>query len=523
MAIFTRNSVCAPIRVEEGITGVLTPPNSTISFRDLPKEQQVGGYPSSQQLSDSTIDVATLDSEGRALLVEFPAFVLIGVYCPANTDESRDDFRISFLNILDHRVRNLVAMGKRVILTGDLNISRDVIDSAGVEEELKKQELTIDEYISTPARRMLNHLVDGGRVAGDRDEGRKEPVLVDLTREFHPNTRGMYTCWNTKKNHRPGNVGSRIDLILASKDMKEWFSTSNVQQGLHGSDHCPIFAVIKEKVEIGGIMVDIKDLMSANLYKEGVRQRDWQVQDLVPMSGKLINEFDRRRSIKEMFLKPTMSRGESSISKDENDDTKEAGGMSTSNQTSRSTSVIPSPAKSKRPSQAPSPARPSKRGKSSTAGGEATSQPKIMGFFKPRAAAATSQLDDKAEVQNYEKVSIPPNDSSTLESVKEFESLEGLNVSLNTQQFDPSEQADVIDPIVSKESWDRLLKGKRRAPTCLHNEPCIILRTKKKGENLGRSFWICSRPVGPTGEKSKILDEWRCSYYSWDSDLKREG
>src|SRR3954462_8572614 len=32
VAIYTRNAVCAPIRAEEGITGCLTPPNSSTSF-----------------------------------------------------------------------------------------------------------------------------------------------------------------------------------------------------------------------------------------------------------------------------------------------------------------------------------------------------------------------------------------------------------------------------------------------------------------------------------------------------------
>src|SRR3954453_5845800 len=36
VVIYTRNSACAPIRAEEGITGILTPPNTSTSFRDLP-------------------------------------------------------------------------------------------------------------------------------------------------------------------------------------------------------------------------------------------------------------------------------------------------------------------------------------------------------------------------------------------------------------------------------------------------------------------------------------------------------
>ena len=115
VVIYTRQSVCAPIKAEEGITGILCPPNSSTSFFDLPEDQQIGGYPTEAQLAFSNLDAATVDSEGRCVCLEFPAFILIGVYCPAQRDESRDDFRLGFLNLLDSRVRNLVAAGKNVV------------------------------------------------------------------------------------------------------------------------------------------------------------------------------------------------------------------------------------------------------------------------------------------------------------------------------------------------------------------------------------------------------------------------
>lgn len=313
VAIYTRNTVCAPIRAEEGITGILTPPNSTTSFCNLPEEQQIGGYPSISQLADCPLDAAILDSEGRCVILEFPAFVLIGVYNPANRDRSRDEFRLGFLNALDARVRNLVAAGKRVFLTGDLNIIREEIDTAKAEEQLKKQGLTGDEYVSTPARRMLNQLLVGGKVIGERDEGREESVMWDICRSFHPTRRGMFTCWEQKINARPGNFESRIDYVLCSKDWKDWFCESNIQEGLVGSDHCPVYAILKQKVEIDSSEVDIRDIMSLDTFKNGKRQRGWCAKDLLPMSAKLIPEFDRRRNIKDMFTrKPSIATGNGS-------------------------------------------------------------------------------------------------------------------------------------------------------------------------------------------------------------------
>jgi AP endonuclease-2 len=43
------------------------------------------------------------------------------------------------------------------------------------------------------------------------------------------------------------------------------------------------------------------------------------------------------------------------------------------------------------------------------------------------------------------------------------------------------------------------------------------LTTKKPGMNRGRSFWICPRPLGPSGEKERGT-QWRCSTFIWASD-----
>ncbi len=326
VAIYTRQSVCAPIRAEEGVTGVLHPPNSILAYRDLPKDQRIGGYPIQDQLNQSVIDPATLDSEGRCVLLEFPAFVLIGTYCPANRDESRDDYRLGFLNALDARVRNLAREGKRVILTGDLNISREEIDTANAEEQMRKHGLTGSEFVSTPSRRLFNQLLVDGKVFGERDEGREEPVLWDLCRGYHPSRKGMFTCWEQRINARPGNFGSRIDYVLCSVEIKDWFCDANIQEGLlvgltqcgrsddaanvlQGSDHCPVYASIKDRVRWDDKDVDIKDIMNPpGTFREGKRLRQYSTKDIPPLSGKLIPEFDRRRNIRDMFTKkPSLS------------------------------------------------------------------------------------------------------------------------------------------------------------------------------------------------------------------------
>ena len=542
VAIYTRSSVCAPIRAEEGITGILTPPNSTTSYCHLPENQRIGGYPSVSQLSECELDAATLDSEGRCVILEFPAFVLIGVYSPANRDESRDEFRIGFLNALDARVRNLVAAGKRVFLTGDLNIIRDEIDTANAAEQLKKHGMTIDEYVSTPARRMLNHLVFGGKVLGERDEGRETSVMWDLCRLFHPDRRGMFTCWEQKINARPGNYGSRIDYVLCSYNWNDWFFSSDIQEGLLGSDHCPVYAVLKQKVQIDEKEVDIKDIMSAGMFKDGVRQREWTAKDLLPLSAKLIPEFDRRRSIKDMFAKkPALNTAPSLPISDEIDGSFPSVNPPTSNTQSAdiATELKESPQTLKRERGATTSVAPAlKRNKTSmsTKTSAATAKSKagkgqssLMGFFKTKDTQTNKQVVTSVSsgndlgstrIENHTRIdNDAPNTPIRAQPMAEAVSSSlqnNENSAASNKPFILADQKDVIDPIVAKESWSKIL-GKRVVPRCDHNEPCMSKKTTKPGENCGRSFYMCSRPLGPSGQKEKNT-QWRCGTFIWSSD-----
>ncbi|KAJ8126297.1 hypothetical protein O1611_g7343 [Lasiodiplodia mahajangana] len=503
VAIYTRNSVCAPIRAEEGIVGVLCPPNSTTQFRDLPNDQQIGGYPRLGQLQlRGNIDELTLDSEGRCVILEFPAFVLIGTYSPANRDESRDDFRLSYMEALDVRVRNLVAMGKRVIVTGDLNVIRDVPDTANLSERLRKENMTTADFFSAPSRRVFNQLLFEGNVASPRDECRESPVLWDLCRLFHPTREGMFTCWDTKKNTRPGNFGSRIDYVLCSDDMKSWFVDSNIQEGLMGSDHCPVFAVLNDTVRIGDHQIPIKDIMNPpGVFKNGNRLRDWSTKDLLPMSAKLIPEFDRRQNIKDMFFKkPSTSKVVPALS--------QSASMS---QVSDSEKLVASGSPASTPDSGPPPstisvASPSNASSSSlkrTSSVSASSnkpqkkarpgpgkepsmkgQSNLMGFFKPKASDNETKTSEEKPLPRM----------GGLDGIVEAES-SGSLIEPETSKSDVGDSksdsacADdeyVFDPIQAKESWSKLL-GKRIAPKCEHGEDCISLVTKKPGINRGKS------------------------------------
>jgi len=580
VAIYTRNSACCPIRAEEGITGILCPPKSATRYRDLPPDQQIGGYPEPSQ-SGGVIDEAALDSEGRCVILEFPALVLIGVYSPASRDETRTDFRLAFINAMDARVRNLVAMGKRVILAGDLNIIRDELDTAKLQDQLRREGMTTEEFFSMPSRRFFNQLLFGGKVfggkasggkvpGGERDEGREQPVMWDLCREFHPTRQGMFTCWETKKNARPGNYGSRIDYIVCSDDLKPWFTDANIQEGLLGSDHCPVYATLADVVKVGGTDTHIKDIMNPpGMVSGGVRLREWTSKDCLPLSAKLIPEFDRRQTILTMFRQSKSGQPVAETETEPSSSTQltmtdtEPRSSASASQSSQEVSlpmlsaaalppVSGTSSPSKRSADIPSQlGRPQKKSKASLArepsgkssaglsqksaslarepsgkssaglsqksaslarepagkSSSALSQSSLRGFFKPKTTASPdlggsgdSTADDGLpDDSTREAPPIRPRgaasavgkDKDAAEKAADAADAATKNEAQTERKNDAQteQEARVFDPIENKESWSKLL-GKRVAPRCEHDEPCISLVTKKPGINCGTFLWF---------------------------------
>jgi AP endonuclease-2 len=549
VGIYTRNATCAPIRAEEGLLGVLPSPSGT-PYRDLPEAQSIGGYPSEFQIDGLGVDPALLDAEGRCLVLEFPAFVLFGVYSPANSNGLRDDFRYGFVCALDCRIRNLTRQGKRVVLVGDLNVSRHELDTASSADDMRRNGITHEDYISTPNRRIFNQLLVGGEVVGERDEGREQGVLWDTTRGFHPDRAGMYTHWEQKINARPGNFGSRIDFVLVASSMQSWIKDANIQEGLLGSDHCPVFADFHDVVEIDGKEVNLLDIMSpAGSFVGGQRQREWVLQDIPAFSGRRLQEFDKRRSIKSMFAAPK-AKQTTTPSQQSTDDSKPSlekksedcslplqsppptaplNGSTNSSDKKRKASV----------SSKPVPAKKTKSGTAATSTASASvakGQQSLRGFFQPKAAPPSKTDSDaalKIESGTETKDTQAIGDSTTpLSNVDQADSSATRNPSTppskSRESATPASAVSFTSPTASlsnfearsatSASWSALLNSRPTAPKCEdHSEPCKTMQTKKKGSNQGRSFFMCARPLGPSGQKEKGT-EWRCGTFIWCSD-----
>ncbi|CAK7268196.1 Class II abasic (AP) endonuclease [Sporothrix epigloea] len=333
VAVYTRDSKCVPLRVEEGVTGILKIPSTQTRYIDAPAANQIGGYPTDRQLRRAAVGRDVIDSEGRCLIVEFPLFVLINVYCPARRNHERTGFRNTFLLVLDARVRNLAAAGKNVVLCGDLNIMRDQLDTPGIwghqGQKVVSEALEFDEtYMTMRATKILNQLLFNSRTIADTGvpfvdeatEVRRPPVLYDTGRELHPTRAGMFTCWDTRKNHRPANFGSRIDYIMCSPKIMQLVTEAEIQPHLHGSDHCPVFIVLRAAID-GDESANVADdkttksllhvldyLNPPGRFTNGQQILSSEEDNILlkkrfPQSGRRMAQFANRRHIASMFQK----------------------------------------------------------------------------------------------------------------------------------------------------------------------------------------------------------------------------
>ena len=297
-----------------------------------------------------------------------------------------------------------------------------------------------------------------------------------------------------------------------------------------------------------GTRTNVYDIMNPpGMFETGRRLQDHSQRDLLPLSGKLLPEFNGRRNIRDMFSKkpPLLNTGSIAPSppKQSSQPNGHPNATESGNKSQGSKPVQESSAQGKfaipatrSPDKSPSSTRKNvgekralsergpqvslKRSKSGTSSSSSTSQQKgqqsLKGFFKSTASSTNetfSTADANAEQSALGPVEPSAEASQTLTqtTIVEEEDVEAKD----TESLEESDR--VHDPIESKESWSKLF-AKPAPPRCEgHGEPCKSMVTRRPGINCGRSFWMCAKPLGPSGQKEKGT-EWRCGTFIWCSD-----
>ena len=163
------------------------------------------------------------DFEHRIVTVDLAGLSLASVYVP----NGGKDFpaKMDFLRGLQRYAAEKTAAGRRLVLCGDMNVTRT------------------DQDVHPKERKPF--------VIGQRPEEREvfeailAPGLVDVGRSLDPDNDGLFTWWAPWRNMRQRNIGWRIDYILASAPLASGAVSSKVLAEVGTSDHAPVVATFE--------------------------------------------------------------------------------------------------------------------------------------------------------------------------------------------------------------------------------------------------------------------------------------
>ena len=459
-----------PVSVE---TALCAPSYDRIGFdNDGSDASCIGGYPWQMSVQDQR----TVDKEGRCLVLDLGGFVLFGLYCPAGAEsDERVAYRQLFWRALDARLRNLVKAGREVVVMGDLNVLCSAIDSA----EADPQEYHYDQL--GPVSRTFRNLTNEGVSALDNSgsimstlvpmSGSKA-IYKDLQRHFHPDREGMYTCWSVKLAARAGNHGSRIDYVLATTSLLPYCTAADIRPDIQGSDHCPVYADLElDKVE-PSLLVTIADT-------DDVKETNY-----VSTQRKLTSLFAKAP-------KPTEQSTEPSLSQLKRKESSTTGDQEVTN---------PKPAKRNITSffSQIAPTNTTSSANKTTAASSTTSKVGPTHPSSPSRSIATNTSPAASPAQS--KPQRPPTQTPPTKSASQS-STPALAAKARVH-----ERTDTIEQRFATAAAFQSLFTKPEVPTCSgHSLPAKLQKTKKKGPNEGREFWMC--PVD--------LGNGQCDFWRW--------
>ena len=169
------------------------------------------------------IGVDDHDHEGRVITLEMPDYYLVCAYVPNSQDGLRRlDYRMQWEDAMRAYLQKLDAV-KPVVFCGDLNVAHEEID------------------LKNPATNHFN--------AGFSDEERAKfgellaAGFTDSWRFQHPDE-AKYSWWSYRMNARERNVGWRIDYFVVSDRLRPQIASTDILNGVFGSDHCPVELVL---------------------------------------------------------------------------------------------------------------------------------------------------------------------------------------------------------------------------------------------------------------------------------------
>ncbi|HEU4345210.1 MAG TPA: exodeoxyribonuclease III [Candidatus Binatia bacterium] len=162
----------------------------------------------------------SFDYETRIVTARIGDLVLASVYVP----NGGKDFpaKMNFLREMERYVAELHAGGARLVVCGDLNITR-------TERDVHPKERNPALVGQRPEEReMFERILAQG--------------LVDVGRALDPDNDNLFTWWAPWRRMRERNIGWRLDYILASEPLASKAARCAVYREFGTSDHAPVVA-----------------------------------------------------------------------------------------------------------------------------------------------------------------------------------------------------------------------------------------------------------------------------------------
>jgi exodeoxyribonuclease-3 len=161
------------------------------------------------------------DYDSRIVTAQIGNLLLVSVYVP----NGGKDFpaKMAFLRDMERYVSEVHASGARIVICGDVNVTRTERDVHPKERNPKLVGQRPEE------REMLERILAQG--------------LVDIGRALDPDNEELFTWWAPWRRMRERNIGWRLDYIMASESLASNASQCTVYREVGTSDHAPVVAI----------------------------------------------------------------------------------------------------------------------------------------------------------------------------------------------------------------------------------------------------------------------------------------
>jgi exodeoxyribonuclease-3 len=165
--------------------------------------------------------IPSLDVEHRAVEVRLPNHLVVtSLYVPNGGKDYVAKLR--FLEAMRTYVDTMHASGARLLVCGDMNVTRSDID-------VYPGQRNADAIGQRPDERALFERVLAGQ-------------LLDVARTLEPDSDCLFTWWPPWRGLKQKNHGWRLDYVLASLDRGLQPASCRVLREVGTSDHAPVVA-----------------------------------------------------------------------------------------------------------------------------------------------------------------------------------------------------------------------------------------------------------------------------------------